>query len=292
MHNRDRWAFPSAKDEPLFLAMERQPLRLRDVAETFQGVITGADDVFIVELVRNEGGRALVRSRATGEEYWIETGRLAPVVRSRDVRRFERAENRYWLVLTHGEDGSPMPQQALRTDWPVTFGYLLAAKEKLMKRSKRDLARMPWYALSRPQNYRLMHAPKVLSGWKPGRPRFGLDEKGGLFFTGSSRTAGIVPREDRPSLHALLGILNSGVAETYFRVVSPEYRGGRAYSPRILEDLPLPPINDRTRALYDEIGATVQERLGIPGGTDRADALEEAVSRIVRQLYETGKPAR
>lgn len=64
------------------------PLKLKDVARLFVGLQTDADDVYILDEVKRQGGQVLCASRATGKEHWFEADHLKPFLKgSLDIRR-------------------------------------------------------------------------------------------------------------------------------------------------------------------------------------------------------------
>lgn len=285
----EQWAFPLPEDKALFEAMERQPLRLGDVAETFQGIIAGSDTTFIAEVVRRNGNETLIRSTATDQEHWVETARLLPIVRSRDIRRYQSPQNVVWLVSPHNEIGKPFEQNELQGNWPLTYQYLLAAKPKLMDRSSRDLEKMPWYAMSRPQNHAHMAKPKLFVGWTQGKPGFAIDAKGGMVLKGNGGALGVISTNSEYSLEALLGILNSEATFVYMRTTSAELWNGPQYRPQTLSRLPIPPLTPDTVPAFAAIAEKVRQILALDANsyTDSKprENLEVEIDMLVRQLY-------
>jgi hypothetical protein len=85
---------------------------LQDIVTPQLGVKTGADDVFVGQLITRRGSLAVVRFGS--EEVTIETGVLRPVVRGRDVKSFRARTTRVivWACDRRGRPFSSLPPRA------------------------------------------------------------------------------------------------------------------------------------------------------------------------------------
>jgi len=286
---QERWAFPLPQDKAIFEAMERQPLRLGEIADTFVGINTGSDATFVVEEARRKGKRSLIRSKATGQEHWVETARLLPIVRSRDINRYQPPQNVVWLVSTYDEAGKPLTQSELLANWPLTYQYLLAAEPLLADQNLHALENQPWYTMSGPQKYANMAEPKLLVGWTPGKPGFAIDAEGRTFLKGSGGALGVISTNSDYSLEALLGILNSETAAAYMQATSAELWNGPQYRPGTLSRLPIPPLTADTAPAYAAIAEKVRRVLALGANPYRDSRIQEKleleIDILVRQLY-------
>lgn len=281
-----RWAFPAPSGQAEFEALQRQPLRLEDVAKTVYGIKTGANDVFIVKAVHQEGGRTLVRSKATKRQHWIETAILRPIVMGRDVRRYKPLRNRLWLIWPYEADGRLMSEADIGTASPLAYGYLLANREALLRRAISDGS--TWYELASARPEAVMRQAKLLVGWAKGASQFTVDGSGGMFFANIIGAA-VVPKDNAPSLDALLGTLNSATIRRFVETISPELRGGHVYSASTLDTIPIVPVTDKSMPLYDTIAEKVRDILGLP--TDalaKRERLEAEIDALVERLYGIG----
>ena len=71
----------------MIFSAKTQPLGA--VARLAQGFKTGADKVFVVDLVEAKGRFSFVRSQATGKVHKVESGALRALVKSEHMKRFE-----------------------------------------------------------------------------------------------------------------------------------------------------------------------------------------------------------
>lgn len=194
----------------------------------------------------------MIRSKATGAEHWVEAASLRPILRGRNIRRYEPITNDKWLVLPYTAKGKPMDEQVLSRQWPKTYAYLESLRILLEHRASAP-KRAPWYALSASRNFHRMGDAKLLTGWKPGKPQFTFDRAGEFFFI-NIKGAGVIPKEESGlSLWALLGVLNSAATQAYIELTTPQLRGNYVYNPGALDALPLAPLTTATRSLYARI---------------------------------------
>jgi len=134
----------------------------------------------------------------------------------------------------------------------------------LLKRSENH---DPWYELHRPRSFLLVKKPKLLSGWRKGDSQFSIETTGKIFYKHSGRTAAIVTKDGAPSLKSLLGVLNSSIIKLYVHTISPEFQGlGHVYEVKILDNIPVVPLTEKSKPLYDAVAKGVKEILALQPG--------------------------
>ncbi len=287
--SRRRWGFAPPSRMKLLEAMEGQPLRLRDVAESFVGVKTGANNVFIVTILKEDGNKALIFSKETNRRHWIEKETLRPLMRSRDVVRHRPLRNKSWLVWAYNDKWEPLPETILETSFPLAHAYLLENQEKLRNRGPVKSGRATWYGLEVPGNSNIMQKPKLVTGWKGRQTAIGIDRYGDMFMVMTGMSAAIVPMDGAPTLEALLGLLGSAAARTFVETYSPEFSGGDPIlPPTILDTIPIVPLTPESTPLYQAIGEKVKMILALPdtpAGRKRQKSLEAEIDTLVEELY-------
>jgi hypothetical protein len=70
------WNFVVGKGSAVFKRLQRIPQKLSSVADLFVGVQTDADDVFILDVVRDEGSILVCDSKYTGHQHRFEKSHL------------------------------------------------------------------------------------------------------------------------------------------------------------------------------------------------------------------------
>ena len=240
---KNRWGFTPPRQARLLAAMEAQPIRLRDVAVSFAGVKTGANKVFIVSILREDGNKVLVFSNQTKREHWLEKDILRPLMRSRDVVRHRHLQNKSWLIWAYDDEWNLCSEDIMETSFPFANAYLLESKARLMKRRTVKSGRTAWYGLETPGSVEIMSKPKLVTGWKKGQTSIGIDLHGGMFMLMTGMSAGIVPQDGSPSLEALMGLLGSAAVRVFVETYSPEFNGGdHIFPPTILDTIPIVPL--------------------------------------------------
>ena len=177
------------------------------------------------------------------------------------------------------------------------YNYLKDNKSSLEKRkdSRGDLTEegSSWYGLMRHSSFEKVVREKILTQALCNKNEFCLDKKG-LFFTGGSIYS-IYPKNNNIKNSALLGLLNSKLAEFYYQIVCPIRQGGyRFYAGTFLKTLPIsedmmkkekqiPIIN-----LVDQILSITKDDdyLENPEKQAKVKKLENEIDQLIYKLYE------
>ncbi len=286
--NERKWALPKAEDRHIFEAMKRHPARLGDIAETFKGVTTGANNVFLVEALQTRGKRTQIRPKNSKETYWVETALLKPFLRGRNIRRYQPFKTNQRIMSAHATTGAPYAENLLRIQFPLSFSYFSAHKRELLRIKRRNSKNDLWYTLAIPRNYSLMFKPKLVTGWKAGQTQFTLDKGGDWFFQGGGASTGVISTNDNFTLEMLLGLLNSKPVMAYARTTRPELWAGIEFSSSFLESIPVVAMTKKSRPIYERIGAKAAKILDLNragGNARRVATLERQIDELVVKLY-------
>jgi len=216
---RGRWYSPSSHDLEL-AALETTGAVLGDRFETHQGVVSGADDLFILtreaaaELDLNERERALLRH----------------VVRARHIRPFDFDGSERWML--HLDGSVPIEQL------PAIHHHLAPHRERLSRRREVRSGSMPWYRLHWPRRAGLFARPRIITPRRSTSPRFAMGRPG---YCEQSDVALIThPDDDVAALEALLRWLNGPEVALWCRWRGKQKGQVREYFGRSLEEIPLP----------------------------------------------------
>ena len=225
------------------------PIKLGDVAHIFQGLVTGADKVFIIPL------RCRLETGIT--KPFLQTGLLTPYVTptasDRIIFPYEIIEGKACLVSI----------EELKRRYPKTWDYLLTRREELMNREHGKWRHANWYAFGRSQNLTQMDMPKLIIQVTAQKPTV-LFDNCGLYMTGggSGPFYGIRPKDPSFPIKYLLGILNSSLFGWIIKAQSTSLRGGYIkFSKQYIETAPIVPP-DRA-------------------GAEKAKILMESVDKII-----------
>jgi hypothetical protein len=237
------WNFAVGKGAGLFKRLSEFPLELGDLAERiFQGLKTGADPVFIVEV---RGNRFF--SPALDREVQLEPAYLRPLFKSGQMKRYFLAPAERVVIFPY-VDGQLEEWAGLSKQAPATAEYLRECKSILDDRERGRWTGPRWYCYSRTQALEVISSAKILTADINKAASYCLDSSGHACFPGGAAGGyGIVLPSDK--LPYLLGLLNSSVVDYYLKQITTNFHGGWfGYDSRFLRQLPIRPINFANRA--------------------------------------------
>ena len=244
------WLFLSPAVREARLRLERSSQPLGSLAGIYQGIRTGANDVFIVELLPYAGGPLAKIRNGLGDVSLVERDVLRPVVFGAEIRRYELIRPTKYLVYPYHAN-QRIREAELRQQFPRTYEYLSSYQCLLMGRRSTAASGLGWFELVRRRDQRWLTSSKLLIRDLAMEPAFALDYDGTAFIVGGTA---VVP-EDPSVLLPLLGYLNSGLADWYLRHITPTFRSGfQKFEPQHLQALPVPSQVSGQTSLSQELG--------------------------------------
>lgn len=265
------WVFSDATSASLIEKVRKVGESLEAfTTRIFQGLKTGADPVYIVDLLSEDGPVANIRSKALGIETQVEAEMLRKLIKGGDGRRYALTTTQRRILFPYRRGGDSkvelIPPDDLRTDFPLTHAYFVACRSLLDQREKGKWAGRKWYQFSRNQALDVIQHPKLFTPDLAPSASFCMDRVGDICFPGGAAGGyGIVPKPTISPL-ALLGVLNSKAVDFVHRQTADVFRGGwLSYESKHIKDLPIP------RALVD---------------TSVPDAGREKLEQCVRAILE------
>jgi len=305
----EEWNLSNATDTPLLDRLLAIPTKLGDVTDrVFQGVITGADRVFL--MTRRHNGAYL--SSATGQEHEIEADLMHPLCKgSIHLRRYHAVAGDLFLLFPYevtGERASLIQHDILRSRFPGAWRYLESNRGTLEARERGKWRNPSWYAFSRSQNLGIMEQLKIMTPSIASRASFSLDQHGHLYFVGSGGGGGggygITLKRALPagSEFALLGLLNSRLLDWVLKRLSSPFRGSYfAYNRQYIERLPVHMVSfadPDERKLHDQVAELARQMSNLSERTTAArtgheketlqrqiDATDRKIDELVYELY-------
>ncbi|HUU84290.1 MAG TPA: N-6 DNA methylase [Phycisphaerae bacterium] len=258
------WMLLSRSAREARLRLEERSETLASLAGVRQGIKTGANDLFVVELESDVGARPLCVRNGLGDVHFVEGACLRPVAFGSEIGRYEALVPQRYLVYPY-EGGHVIAERKLRVRYPHTYNYLASYRDLLEGRASISGERQLWYALVRERGEGWLQSRKLLMRDLAVQTSFALDESGSVFLIGGTA---VVPQDD-DILRALLGYLNSSLADWYLRQLTPTFRASfQKFEPQHLERLPVPTAVVTELALRDEIAALVGSVLGARAAQD------------------------
>lgn len=279
------------------LLAERLPLS--HVADRiFQGVITGADPVYILEAVAEDDVTVTASSRALGSEVTLERGAVRPLLKGADIRRYAVRGGRHWLIWPYDlRDGVAelRPAAVFQEEYPLAWTYIRRNEEWLRGRERGRMEHPGWYGFSRVQNLVQFDRRKILVQVLARRAALSADSHGTFYFVGGATAGGngIVLREDTGlDLFYLLALLNSRPLDAYLQSYASRFQNGYySYGRQSLQRLPIaigsPSVQTELAAKARELQRLHTDLLRDPSvaAQSRLRELEIEVDRQVYELY-------
>ncbi len=232
------WVLIPLEERDLRARLQSKSERLDAIAGIFQGIRTGANDIYIVTIEDEADARFVRAINGVGEQLLLERTYLRSMVYGSDVKRYEIVSPTRYLIYPY-KPNSPMSEEILAQEAPLTYKYLKRYQGILSQRSGISDGSYKWFELVRRRNEDWLLKPKLLIRDLSPETAFAVDNTGVAFLVGGTA---VVPN-DLGCLLPLLAYLNTSIASNYLKVVTPQFRGNfQKFEPQHLEGLPVPSV--------------------------------------------------
>ncbi len=300
------WFFHPESHRQFLKSLEKTgvPLFPNICSNIFQGIVTGADDIFLsgnCNPVTGKSSLVSFHSVAVGLPVEIEREIVVPVVRREGFQSYI-ANASHALILPYDSNGRLYNEKTMRTRFGGTWDYLNRFKEKLEDREDGRFKDC-WWSLSRGQNIERWLGQKVLVPYMINRLQAVWDAKGFFFVNVTTGGYGLELREcDLPNWHLyIVGLLNSQLLDYYLRRKSNHFHSG--YFPankQFIESMPIKvPETKAERGVADEIAdrsqaiGEIKTKLTAHGLGDRQreqlertiESHEQRIDSLIFKLY-------
>jgi adenine-specific DNA-methyltransferase len=170
-------------------------IELNVLCESYQGIITGCDEAFVV-------------SPQVTEKLEIEKSLLYPWLKSKDIGPFSVAAPQSSLIYSDNIDKENNYENAVK--------YIALQKDRLSLRRECRRGVRKWYELQWGRNPELFKDKKIIYPFKASSNRFAIDK--GSFFSADIYALKIRDMfMERISYEFLAGVLNSSIYEFYIK---------------------------------------------------------------------------
>ena len=193
----ERWILiPRDKRSILEKIQNNCKIKLGDIVESFQGIITGCDKAFIMDDNR---------IKALG----IEEQLLKPWIKNSHVDRYRVRESNLKLIYSDWID-EPIK-------YPNSIMHIEKYRKRLENRRECKKGLRLWHQLQWGRNPELFMKEKIVYPYKSTNNRFALDKKG-YFCSADVYSFVLKDGVEGYTLPFLLGVLNSSLYEFYFKL--------------------------------------------------------------------------
>jgi adenine-specific DNA-methyltransferase len=191
------WVLLSPEKYEIFAALEaKSSLALEDIADSYQGIITGCDRAFVVN-----------RSQIT--EHGIEESLLRPWIKNSDVLKHDIKGTDKFLIYSNFIKEEK--------DFPNAIEYISGFRSRLQERRECRRGVRKWYQLQWGRSNDIFDTPKIVYPFKSSNSRFAVDEAGNYCSADIYSLKLKKEYEGSITLSYIAAILNSQLFEYYFK---------------------------------------------------------------------------
>ena len=306
-HGDTEWNFSIGKSKIIIEKLSLMPITLSSLTKRiFQGLVTGADSVFILKKV----GNSEYYSERTNKTYYIEEDLIHPLCKgSVNIRRYYVTDLEKSILFPYkviNRQAILLSKKELLSKYPVAWRYLEENRQTLEMREHGKWKHERWYALGRNQNLTEMEQKKILTPSIAKQSSFTLDANDYFYFIGSGGGGGggygiTFFDNEKMAYEYFLGLLNSQLLDFYIKSYSSPFSGGYfAYNRQYIERLPIRTIDfdnhtdvqrhDRMVSLVERMLALHKRKPATPQEQERLareiSATDAEIDRLVYELYD------
>ena len=236
----DAWAILSNIEQSIKAKVESVgvPLKEWDI-EIFRGVLTGCNDAFIIT---SEKRNEILANCIDDEERKRTAELIRPILRGRDIKRYNYNWADIWLINTHNGVKDKIPSINIE-DYPTLKAHLNQYWNRIHDRA--DQGDTP-YNLRNCAYLDEFSKPKIVWG--------NLNVNGNFAIAPEEIFINAPACMLVPGNKYLLAVLNSKIADYYIRTLGVVRNGGFfEYKPMFIEQIPIPKITEAQEAQIDTI---------------------------------------
>lgn len=297
----ENWIFTDVLQNKLLARIKSNTYTLETISTNiFQGPKSGADPVFIMQVLEEKGQKCKCLSASATKPFLIERQLIRPYVKGKNIRRYFIQRNSDFIIFPYDQKGSLFSEDILMKSYPLGFQYLQERKDVLLKREEGRFRKF-WWSYSRPQNMQILNRKKILTPFNAFKGSFALDaECDFIFSAGVSGAYGILLKEELNfDYRYILGLLNSSLLTKNLMLISTALRGGYySFENKYIKQLPIHSINGGVeKAINDNIIALVDiilnlnKKLSTVHGSEKEqiqrliEKTDKEIDELVYKLY-------
>lgn len=254
----NRWILISDEVYSIYKKIEaRGKLKLKDIVNSFQGIITGCDKAFVLE-------------DKEANKLEIEEELLKKWLKNKNIKKYKILGSDLSLIYSNLIFDSK--------DYPNAIDFISHYSHRLENRRECRSGTRKWYELQWGRDIDLFQQPKIIFPYKSKTNRFAIDYDN-LYF--SADVYGLILKDqykDSIPLEFLVGLLNSRVYEFYFKLFAKKMgKGIYDYYPNSLLDLNI---------ISDTIIFDVKDKvMEIMENKKESSIIEEDINNIIMDYF-------
>lgn len=195
---KENWLIDKKENIYLYNKIEKAcEYRLKDICTSFQGIITGCDKAFVIN------------NDEIGSKY-IEKDIIKNWIKNKNIKKYyiEKSD----LKLIYSDDINDL------NNYRESIKYIQNYREKLENRRECKKNTRKWYQLQWGRDKAMFEQKKIMFPYKSKENRFAIDEN--YSFCSADVYSFYIKKEyeEQFSYEYLIGLLNSNVYDSYFKV--------------------------------------------------------------------------
>ncbi len=266
----DTWNFQVAYVDSLLARIQKDSDLLSVfVAEIFEGIASGKDEVFYI------GEDVIARNG-------IEKGVLFPLLKGKDIKAYSLDWSGTYVIYPYDKDSKVYAENDMKRLFPNALEYLRQNRKLLSGRGYFEKSNKLWFELWNQRKFQNFSQLRIVSPEISDRNNFAFTDA----YFGNTKTYHIILKNRSQERYlAFLGLLNSSLLDYVYKLITTPHAGGfYAYKSQFLNLLP---ISKRLSASEEKIAVHVRKILAAKRKDADADtsALEREIDALVYQLY-------
>lgn len=271
------WQLLSVREQRIRVLFEEASGPLGDVATVVQGIRTGANDIFVLEVLDDDGASLARVTNGLGEQWFIERDLLEPLVFGSELVRFTEVQPIRRLLYPY-RSGRAISEIELRKRYPRAQEYLWVYRDILAARASLRGTGAAHYELIRPRDERWLRRPKLLIRDLAPATAFAADVKGAAFLVGGTAVAPVDPDHTL----SLLAYLNSPLISRLAEQQAPTFKGDFfKFEPGVLGGIPVLNAVIENEEVMQELAMLARQHLNIEVSGSGAASIEAANDDII-----------
>ena len=255
--NETNWDLQSQKVFDVIEKLKTQPYTIDDVFDRiFQGIASGGDKLFTLELIEKSRDIGLFFSEILEEKVEIEFGILKPFVKGNQISKYENISNTLYTIFPYSiidDKAISLNFSEIETKYPLAASYFKSNEEFLRAREKgRFNNENEWFLFSRKQGISGVESPKIMAQEISLGCNMTYDKQGEFYHP---TTIYSFVKNDKFKVDDMLylGILNSKVLWFFLKNTGTELRGGYfRFKTNYLKPFPLPEIPENPNEIIEK----------------------------------------
>ncbi|MDQ7917204.1 TaqI-like C-terminal specificity domain-containing protein [Mesonia sp. MT50] len=252
----DNWDLQSQEIFDTINKLKQQPYTVDNVfVRIFQGIASGGDKLFTIELIENNGNTGLFFSDILDEEIEIEFDILKPFIKGNQISKYQNIANTLFTIFPYKINKNktiPLKFNDIESEFPLAAKYFRKNEKFLRGREKRRFDNEDeWFLFSRKQGISGVEIPKIMTQEISLGCNMSYDEKGEFYHP--TTIYSFVKNDDFVVDEKFyLGILNSKVMWFFLKNTGTELSGGYfRFKTNYLKPFPLPEIPNNPNLIID-----------------------------------------